>query len=86
MKGVFMAIKKSERMKSAVAKQVKNSEFFRQDISKIQRKQLNDSILLRINKDYKNLLGRHFMNDRGLNLSNGIRMLVHEYMKDKNLI
>ena len=40
----------------------------------------------KIDKDYKELLERHFKDYRGINLSNGIRELIFSYMRENKLI
>jgi len=41
--------------------------------------------LIKINKKDKETLTKHF-SDKGTNLSNGIRMLIYEYLQKNNLI
>ena len=40
---------------------------------------------IRIDKDKKECLENHFKNEQGLSLSSGVRMIIFQYMKGKNL-
>lgn len=67
--------------------QVKNSNLFKDsDKSNVPNKKLESTIVIKINEEHKKILESHFKNEKGLALSSGIRQIIFEYMRSKNLI
>lgn len=83
-----MPINKSN---NTLISQLNNSNLFNDDKksinnSKVSKKKLENTIVIKITDDHKEILERHFKEEKGLALSSGIRQIIFEYLKEKNLI
>lgn len=80
-----MGIKKDS---GAEREQVESSHFFKDDKKRSDSKslKLDCNVVVKLNKKHKELLEEHLKNERGLSLSAGIRELIFDYMRERNLI
>ena len=80
-----MGIKKSTSLIDiAVTNQVTNSNLAEKSRS-LNNLKKEDRFTIMIPKDHKQKLKDYFDNS-GTNLSNGVRVLIYDFMKDKNII
>jgi len=76
-----MPLKKQENIKDDVKNMINSSVLKTSE----KKRKMDDAVLIKINKKDKETLTKHF-SDKGTNLSNGIRMLIYEYLQKNNLI
>lgn len=66
-----------------IEKQINTSSLVKK---KRDKKMLASLPPIKISKTHKEILESHFIEDKGLNLSSGVRFALFEYMKKNNLI